>query len=447
MFILMIIVFLVGYLMIALEHPLKINKSATALVLGALLWVIYILAGEGIYDSANFRAGFESFCAANPGLAHPFIEYIANAEMLSHLAEIAEILFFLIGAMTIVEVIDKHQGFTLITDHITTKNKVKLLWIISFVTFFLSAVLDNLTTTLVMIALLRKLVQKRSDRLFFAGIVIIAANSGGAWSPIGDVTTIMLWVANKITTGHIISQTFVASLISMIVPLLAVSFFMKGDLDDEEKLMVKSQRKLPKLHRHLMFWVGICALLFVPIFKMLTHLKPYVGVMLGLGVVWIVNELLYRKAGEKHHEMRVGHIISRIDMSSILFFLGILLAVGALQSAGQLSLLANGLDNTFGDNFNAINIVIGLLSSVIDNVPMVAGAMGMYDFPLNHNFWTFLAYCAGTGGSILIIGSAAGVAAMGMEKIDFIWYLKKITPFALLGYLSGAGVYILMNMI
>lgn len=447
MFVLMIVVFLLGYLMIALEHPLKINKSATALVLGALLWVVYILAGEAIYDAADFRAGFEAFAAANPQLEHPFIEYVSGFEMMSHLGEIAEILFFLIGAMTIVEVVDKHQGFTLITDHITTRNKVKLLWIIGFVTFFLSAVLDNLTTTLVMIALLRKLVQKRSDRLFFAGIVIIAANSGGAWSPIGDVTTIMLWVANKITTGHIITQTFLASLVSMVVPLLAVSFFLKGNLeDDEPKLSVNSQEKLPKLHRHLMFWVGISALLFVPIFKMATHLKPYVGVMLGLGVVWIVNEILYRKSDEKHSEMRVGHIISHIDMSSILFFLGILLAVGALQSAGQLSLLANGLDHTFGDNYNAINVVIGLLSAVIDNVPMVAGAMGMYEFPVNHDFWTFLAYCAGTGGSILIIGSAAGVAAMGMEKIDFIWYLKRITPFALLGYLAGAGVYILMNM-
>lgn len=447
MFVLMIVVFLLGYLMIALEHPLKINKSATALVLGALLWVVYILAGEAIYDAADFRAGFEAFAAANPQLEHPFIEYVSGFEMMSHLGEIAEILFFLIGAMTIVEVVDKHQGFTLITDHITTRNKVKLLWIIGFVTFFLSAVLDNLTTTLVMIALLRKLVQKRSDRLFFAGIVIIAANSGGAWSPIGDVTTIMLWVANKITTGHIITQTFLASLVSMVVPLLAVSFFLKGNLeDDNPKLAVNSQEKLPKLHRHLMFWVGISALLFVPIFKMATHLKPYVGVMLGLGVVWIVNEILYRKSDEKHSEMRVGHIISHIDMSSILFFLGILLAVGALQSAGQLSLLANGLDHTFGDNYNAINVVIGLLSAVIDNVPMVAGAMGMYEFPVNHDFWTFLAYCAGTGGSILIIGSAAGVAAMGMEKIDFIWYLKRITPFALLGYLAGAGVYILMNM-
>lgn len=447
MFVLMIVVFLLGYLMIALEHPLKINKSATALVLGALLWVVYILAGEAIYDAADFRAGFEAFAAANPQLEHPFIEYVSGFEMMSHLGEIAEILFFLIGAMTIVEVVDKHQGFTLITDHITTRNKVKLLWIIGFVTFFLSAVLDNLTTTLVMIALLRKLVQKRSDRLFFAGIVIIAANSGGAWSPIGDVTTIMLWVANKITTGHIITQTFLASLVSMVVPLLAVSFFLKGNLeDDDPKLAVNSQEKLPKLHRHLMFWVGISALLYVPIFKMATHLKPYVGVMLGLGVVWIVNEILYRKSDEKHSEMRVGHIISHIDMSSILFFLGILLAVGALQSAGQLSLLANGLDHTFGDNYNAINVVIGLLSAVIDNVPMVAGAMGMYEFPVNHDFWTFLAYCAGTGGSILIIGSAAGVAAMGMEKIDFIWYLKRITPFALLGYLAGAGVYILMNM-
>lgn len=447
MFVLMIVVFLLGYLMIALEHPLKINKSATALVLGALLWVVYILAGEAIYDAADFRAGFEAFAAANPQQEHPFIEYVSGFEMMSHLGEIAEILFFLIGAMTIVEVVDKHQGFTLITDHITTRNKVKLLWIIGFVTFFLSAVLDNLTTTLVMIALLRKLVQKRSDRLFFAGIVIIAANSGGAWSPIGDVTTIMLWVANKITTGHIITQTFLASLVSMVVPLLAVSFFLKGNLeDDDPKLAVNPQEKLPKLHRHLMFWVGISALLFVPIFKMATHLKPYVGVMLGLGVVWIVNEILYRKSDEKHSEMRVGHIISHIDMSSILFFLGILLAVGALQSAGQLSLLANGLDHTFGDNYNAINVVIGLLSAVIDNVPMVAGAMGMYEFPVNHDFWTFLAYCAGTGGSILIIGSAAGVAAMGMEKIDFIWYLKRITPFALLGYLAGAGVYILMNM-
>lgn len=448
MFYLMIIVFILGYLMIALEHPLKINKTATALMLGVLIWTIYILAGEGIYDPANFHSGFDSFKLAHPDLQNPFVEYVAGSEMLAHLGDISEILFFLIGAMTIVEVVDQHQGFTIITDHITTRDKVKLLWILGFITFFLSAVLDNLTTTLVMIALLRKLIYDQKERWFFAGIIVIAANAGGAWSPIGDVTTIMLWIGNYVTAGHLVVHTFLPSLVSLVIPLTAVSFMLKGEFEEHPlhaRMTAGSPVRLPRLHRNLMFWLGIGSLLFVPVFKMMTHLKPYVGVMLGLSVVWIANDLLYRRSGDKHTKYRVAQIISRIDMSSILFFLGILLAVAGLQSAGQLSMLSGGLDKAFGDNYNAINVVIGLLSSVIDNVPLVAGAIGMYGFETNHIFWTFLAYCAGTGGSILIIGSAAGVAAMGMEKIDFIWYLKKITPLALIGYLAGAGTFILMD--
>ena len=446
MFYIILIVFVLGYICIALEHPLKVSKTATALVLGVVVWTLYLLGGPDIYQITGVDA-FNAFKAAHPDLAHPFVDFIVNHEMFDHLAEIAETLFFLLGAMTIVEVIDRHQGFRIITDLIKTRNVVKLLWLLGIITFFLSAVLDNLTTTIVMISLLRKLVSDKNDRWFFAGIIIIAANAGGAWSPIGDVTTIMLWIGNRISASQIMLHTFVPSFVSLVVPLIVTSFVMKNKTNAMPEVENFGNSNIPSWQRTLIFCVGIGALLFVPIFKTITHMKPYMGVLLGLGVLWIITEIIHRKETEHNKDLHIASIISRIDTPSILFFLGILLAVSGLQSAGHLSLLANGLNETFAGNFLIIDVVIGVLSSVVDNIPLVAGAMGMYDFAMNHPFWIFLAYCAGTGGSILIIGSAAGVTAMGMEKIDFIWYLKKITPYALLGYFAGAGAFVLMDLI
>lgn len=446
-FYLMIILFIVGYACIALEHPLKINKTAFALLLGVLIWLVYILTGPAIFDATGFGAGWQAFQQANPD-AH-FSDFITKHELIEHLGDIAEILFYLMGAMTVVELIDSHGGFSIITDKITTKSKVKLLWILSLITFFLSALLDNLTTAIVMVALLRKLLPEKQDRWFFGGMVILAANSGGAWSPIGDVTTIMLWIAGNISTGTVIAQCIIPSLISMVIPLVVLSFIEKGEIDETKRQQQAAATvDIPKWRRNLIFWMGIGALIFVPVFKTLTHLKPYMGIMLGLSVLWITTEIIDRKSKEKIARLSITNVLTRIDLPSILFFLGILLAVAGLQSAGHLSMLAGGMDTAFNSNYYLIDIVIGALSSIVDNVPLVAGVMGMYDltaFPPDSMLWVFLSYCAGTGGSLLIIGSAAGVAVMGMEKIDFIWYLKHITPYALLGYLAGAGAFILMD--
>jgi Na+/H+ antiporter NhaD and related arsenite permeases len=421
-FILMIIIFIAGYICIALEHPLKINKSATALLLAAIMWAVYSLMG--------------------PGFSHEVL--------IVHLGDTAEIIFFLMGAMTIVEIIDQHDGFRIITDRIETKSKRKLLWIISILTFFMSAVLDNLTTAIVMCALLRKLIDDKHDRWFFCGMIILAANSGGAWSPIGDVTTIMLWIKGNVTAGNIILETLIPSLVALIVPLVAITYIIKGKVtrpqanqDSSNKILVSQKQS------RVIFFLGVGALLFVPVFKTITHLPPYIGVIFGLGLIWTVTELMHKSNKEAYAKLNVSTIISRIDIPSILFFLGILMAVACLQTAGHLDLLSKSLDK-IGDVY-IINIIIGVLSSVIDNVPLVAAAMGMYPiadvghFAVDGAFWEFLAYCAGTGGSLLIIGSAAGVAVMGMEKIDFIWYLKKISIWALIGYLSGAGVFVLMS--
>ncbi len=393
------------------------------------------------------------FALFGPGFQHD--------ELIGHLGETSEILFFLLGAMTIVEIIDKHNGFRIITDKITTRDKRRLLWIISIVTFFMSAVLDNLTTTIVMIALLRKLIQDREERWFFAGMIILAANSGGAWSPIGDVTTIMLWIKGNVTTFKMIAQTFVPSLVSMLVPLTIISFTLKGEVT-KPKLNLEDDpsSNITEKQSNLIFFLGVASLLFVPIFKTVTHLPPYLGILLGVGVMWLVTEIMHRGNKENYKNLNVATIIESVDVPSVLFFLGILMAVAALQSAGHLNMLAASLDKI--GNIYVIDLLIGLLSSVVDNVPIVAAAMGMYpvatpemvaastDPNLYHflqdgAFWEFLAYCAGTGGSILIIGSAAGVAAMGMEKIDFIWYLKKISIWALIGYFAGGGVFILIS--
>ncbi|MDB2442558.1 sodium:proton antiporter NhaD [Flavobacteriales bacterium] len=425
---LMIIVFVVGYAAIALEHPIKIDKAASALITGVLVWTLFVFTGADSH----------------------FIE----EELLHHLSEISSILFFLLGAMTIVELIDAHEGFAIITDKITTTKKVKLLWIISVLTFFFSAALDNLTTSIVMISLLRKLIGDKYDRWFFAGIVVVAANAGGAWSPIGDVTTTMLWIGGQLTTATIISTLFIPSLVAMVVPLLVLTFTMKGNVARPitKEGLEHYINPTTAFERNLIFFLGLAGLLFVPIFKTVTHLPPFMGMMLSLGVMWAVTEVIHssKNREDKSHLSVIG-VLRKVDTASVLFFLGILLAVAGLQSAGHLAVMAGSLNDAFEGNIYAINIVIGLLSSIVDNVPLVAGSMGMYEvaeagaFAQNGVFWQFLAFCAGTGGSALIIGSAAGVAVMGLEKIDFVWYLKKISILALIGYFAGAGTYILMQ--
>ena len=442
-FIFMLVAFLVGYTVIALEHPLKINKTATALLLGVLLWVCAVIGGESILVNTE---PLRDYITRNPGSG--FTEWLVHSELLHSLGDIAEILFFLMGAMTIVEVVDTNGGFKIITDHIKTKKKTRLLWIICILTFFMSAVLDNLTTSIVMIALLRKMMQ-RKDRLIFASMVILAANAGGAWSPIGDVTTIMLWIAGDVTSANIIVATLFASTISIVVPLIILTFMMRGENEvtppEEATDHVEGSYTNSKGMSTLFLCVGVGALVCVPVFKTITHLPPYLGMLGGLGILWVLSEIVHRKQEAHSKKYSILSIISRIDLPSILFFLGILLAVNALRVVGHLALLSNGLDSIpMGDpgKYYVINIIIGVLSSIVDNVPLVAGAMGMYHFPTDHYFWEMLAYCAGTGGSILIIGSAAGVAVMGLEKIDFIWYLKHISWLALVGYLAGALCFI-----
>jgi len=414
------IIFIIGYAAIALEHPIKINKTASALLVGTVCWTVYALTSTE---------------------SHAIQEHLSH-----HLASIAEILFFLLGAMTIVELIDAHQGFKIITDQISSKKSVVLLWTISLLAFFLSAVLDNLTTAIVMVSLLRKIISDAEQRKFFAGIVIIAANAGGAWSPIGDVTTTMLWIGGQITAVNIMKGLFIPSLVSLVVPLVYLSYKMRGQIIESKAVEENDFIETTAKERNIMFFVGLGTLLFVPIFKTITHLPPYMGMMLGLGVVWVVGEILHSaKDEEERKPFTASYALSRIDSSSILFFLGILLAIGCLEATGLLQNLAMSMNDTFG-NQDLIILLIGLASSVVDNVPLVAATMGMYDlssFPTDHKIWEFLAYCAGTGGSILIIGSAAGVAVMGMEKIDFLWYLKRISLLALLGYFAGAGIYIL----
>ena len=433
--------FIVGYACIALEHPLKVNKTATALLLGVLLWTMYALS------SATFGGGIEDW--------HTFL----SGSLVHHLGSTAEIVFFLLGAMTIVTLVDEYQGFRIITDHIHTSNKKKLLWTLSFITFFLSAVLDNMTTAIVMCALLRKLVADKKERWLFAGMIILAANAGGAWSPIGDVTTIMLWIGGQVTTVNIMIKTLVASLACMMVPVAILGAMLKGEVERPDT--TEGGIEIDSKFRTLIFFLGIGALVFVPIFKTITHLPPYLGMLFGLSILWITTEILSRKHSKDGFQLPTAvSTLEHIDTPSILFFLGILMAVACLETCGALGMLASGLNDTFlgmkmGDEvvgFFVIDLIIGVLSSIIDNVPLVAASMGMYPisgeeviFATNHPFWEFLAYCAGTGGSLLIIGSAAGVAVMGMEKIDFIWYLKNISWLALLGYLAGAVVYIIMD--
>ncbi|MEX2595322.1 MAG: sodium:proton antiporter NhaD [Salibacteraceae bacterium] len=460
MYLLMVVVFILGYLAIALEHPIKIDKAASALLIGSITWTIFALGADQILEgSILFENYLREYALLNDGAQTDAQHYITH-ELGHHLSEISEILFFLLGAMTIVEMIDAHEGFALITNKINTSNKVKLVWILSVLTFFLSAALDNLTTAIVMAALLKKLIKSKEDLWIFAGMVIISANAGGAWSPIGDVTTIMLWIGGQVTAINIITKLFIPSVVAMIVPLIIMSFTLKGDVQRKLGMVDRAhlEDRTSPFEQRLVLFLGIGSLLFVPIFKTITHLPPYVGVLLGLGVLWTVTELLHRsKNTADKSKLTVIGVLQKVDTPSVLFFLGILAAVGSLQSAGHLRIMASFLEDTIG-NMYAINLVIGILSSIVDNVPLVAGAMGMYEllpagaaalagtaYPVDHSFWEFLAYCAGTGGSCLIIGSAAGVAVMGILNIDFIWYMKKITFLALIGYLSGAAVFIAMD--
>ncbi|MBO0934454.1 sodium:proton antiporter NhaD [Fibrella aquatilis] len=422
----LLLVFLLGYLLITLEDVIHLNKTATALITGVLCWTIYALSGVADGHAVSEQLGH-------------------------HLIDIAEILFFLLGAMTIVELIDAHDGFTLITDRIASRNTRTLLWISSFLAFFLSALLDNLTTAIVMVSVLRKLVHDPQQRRIMAGMTIVACNAGGVWSPIGDVTTTMLWIGGQVTTLNIIKTLLLPSLVAMLVPLgiltmrypAATTAFVPSE--EEEGVSRPYVTRVRRRDRRLMLAIGLGGMLFVPIFKTLTGLPPYMGMMLVLGVIWVASEVIHKDKDEAAREpLTPAYALQNIDSPSILFFLGILLAVGALEAVGGLRLLADSLNESVGQ-LDVIVLLIGLVSAVVDNVPIVAAAMGMYDlqtFPTDNQLWEFLAYCAGTGGSILLIGSAAGVAVMGMEKLEFGWYLRKISWLALLGYLAGAGVYL-----
>ncbi|MEZ0541537.1 sodium:proton antiporter NhaD [Fibrella arboris] len=421
----LLILFLAGYLLITLEDLIRVNKTATALITGVLCWTIYALGGP---------------------------DHQAVGEQLGHhLVEIAEILFFLLGAMTIVELIDAHEGFTLITDRIASRNTRTLLWITCGLSFFLSALLDNLTTAIVMVSVLRKLVRDPAQRKLMAGMTIIACNAGGAWSPIGDVTTTMLWIGGQITTANIIRTLLLPSLVAVLTPLLVLTFrypeastaFVVST--DEEGVSRPYVTKIARRDRRLMLSIGLGGMLFVPIFKTVTGLPPYMGMMLVLGAIWVASEMIHSDKDEAHREpLTPAYALQNIDSPSILFFLGILLAVGSLEATGGLRAMATYLNETVG-NLDVIVLLIGLVSAVVDNVPIVAATMGMYDlatYPADHRLWEFLAYCSGTGGSILLIGSAAGVAVMGMEKLEFGWYLRHISWLALLGYLAGAATYL-----
>jgi len=416
--IILVLIFVLGYAAIILEHRLKINKTASALLIGVLMWAVYIIA------SAD--------------------KSLVNEQLLSHLGNISGILFFLLGAMTIVELIDAHDGFEIITELIRHTNKRRLIWIISFITFFLSAILDNLTTTIVMVSLLRKLIRKDDDRMLFVGIVIIAANAGGAWTPIGDVTTTMLWIGGQISAANIMLKLFIPSLVCLLVPLVVISFQLRGKIERAAVSTYFIEKQHTRQQQKVILIMGILSLGFVPVFKTITHLPPFMGMLFSLGFMWLVTELMHGKRDlEKKKHLTLVSALHKIDISSILFFLGILLAIATLESAGVLIFMAKWLTDSIG-NLSVIVMTIGLSSAIIDNVPLVAATQGMYNmvqYPIDSYIWEFLAYCAGTGGSILIIGSAAGVAAMGMEKINFFWYLKKISWLALLGYIAGAVTY------
>ena len=414
----MIAAFLIGYAFIVFEHRLHVNKGAAALLLAGALWSLYFT-----------------------GVATDLHEATHALEV--HLAEVSQIVFFLIGAMTLVEVIDSHGSFRLVTDQIRTRSKIRIMWLLAVMAFFMSALLDNLTTTIVMVSLLRRILPSRDNRMLLGSMVVVAANAGGAWTPMGDVTTTMLWIGGQVTTLGVMSALLVPSIVTMVVAVLLLSIGQRGHYGGEAQ--VNNQKVEVGARRVLS--LGIGAFIFVPVFKTITHLPPFVGILIGLGVMWVVTDLMHRKSDECRAHVKVPHAFTKIDVSGVLFFLGILLAIGALQSAGLLAMLAGGLDRMTSSP-EVLAGTIGVLSAIVDNVPLVAAAMAMYPmdlYPVDGRFWDLIAFCAGTGGSILIVGSAAGVALMGMEKIDFVWYFKRISLIAFVAYLAGMGTYLAMS--
>lgn len=427
-----IVAFVAGYLCITLESLTKINKAAIALLMCVVCWTLLMVSPGAYYPDV-----------ASDGVLHHISEVIEH-----HLGDAAGTLFFLMGAMTIVEIVDSNGGFNFVRDIMKTRSKRKLLWRVAIATFFLSSILDNLTASIVMIMVLRKLVQSREERLIYAALIIISANSGGAFSPIGDVTTIMLWIKGVVTTQGILTEIFIPSLVSMLVPAFILQYSLSGKFDKEQNLVTAEISQFTKVQRNIIFWLGVGGLVFVPIFKSITHLPPFMGILLVLGVLWTVTEIFHHNTSEDDTmAKRVSDLLSRIDLSTIMFFLGILMAVAVLQEIGVLTALGTGLNEVFVGNYYVINGIIGVLSSIVDNVPLVAGCMGMYPvaetgaMAIDGIFWQLLAYCAGVGGSMLIIGSAAGVVVMGLEKITFGWYLKRITWIAFVGYLAGIVTY------
>jgi Na+/H+ antiporter NhaD/arsenite permease-like protein len=448
-----ILIFVIGYLSITLEHPLKLDKTVPALIMAALIWALLAIGFHaGWFDVIDTHENVFNFLSGGEKAEHGF-----ENTLLHHLGKTAEILIFLIGAMTIVEIIDLHRGFEILKGAVNTKSKKKLLWIIGILAFILSAIIDNLTATIVLVTLLRKLIQNKEERLWYAAMVVIAANAGGAWSPIGDVTTTMLWIANKVTALGLVKTVVLPSIVCFIVPFFIAGYLkvFKGNIKVDTTEDVVAERLLSS---KTMLFLGLGMIVSVPIFKTITHLPPYIGMMLALGVVWLVSEYIHPEedfSSSKRHLYSAHKALSRIEISSILFFLGILMAVAGLESlvygvaengdpVGTLRYLAEVLQAAI-PNQDVVVMLLGVCSAIIDNVPLVAASIGMYDSPTDSILWHFIAYSAGTGGSMLIIGSAAGVAAMGMEKIDFIWYLKKITWLAFAGFIAGAAIFILLE--
>ncbi|MBS1773991.1 MAG: sodium:proton antiporter NhaD [Bacteroidetes bacterium] len=419
---LIIIIFTIGYFAVAFEHKIKINKTAPALMTGVLCWTVYM------FSSID--------------------KQLVSEQLYEDLGEFSGILFFLMGAMTIVEIIDLHDGFHVVTEKITQTNKRRLLWIISGITFFLSPVLDNLTTAIVMVSMLQKIVEDPKERLYFVGMIVIAANAGGAWSPIGDVTTTMLWLGGQITAGNIIKVLFIPSVISVVVPLLIVSRKFSGNVS--KSIATSNGSTLSRKQQLIILITGISVLILVPVFKTVTHLPPYMGILIGLAIMWVIAERIgSNKEEQERFKLSPAYALRKIDTASILFFLGILLSIAALERTGILHSLAQSMEAGIA-NKNVIVLIMGMLSSIVDNVPLMAAAQGMYPlshYPTDDALWEFLAYCTGTGGSILIIGSAAGVAVMGMANVNFFWYMKRISWIALIGYISGAISFILIEVL
>ncbi|HKK74247.1 MAG TPA: sodium:proton antiporter NhaD [Saprospiraceae bacterium] len=450
MFAAIILVFILGYAVIVLEHPLELDKTVPALIMGAVCWALLALGfNNGILEVIDTHGHVYNMFGHPTGAEHLEAEEGFTNALLHHLGKTAEILVFLIGAMTIVEIIDLHRGFDVLKSWVKTRKKKILLWIIGILAFVLSAIIDNLTATIVLVTLLRKIIHTREERLWFASLVVVAANAGGAWSPIGDVTTTMLWIGKKVSTGGLVTNLLLPSIVCFVVPTFIASFLkpFKGEVVVDQVDQAKESRRL--LSSRTMLFLGLGMIVFVPIFKTVTHLPPYLGMMLSLGVVWLVSEYIHPEEDfdDERRAMYSAHkALSRIEMSSILFFLGILMAVAALESlvvggVGTLRYVAEQLDQAIPSQ-DIVVMLLGVGSAIIDNVPLVAASMGMYDAAMDAKLWHFIAYAAGTGGSMLIIGSAAGVAAMGMERIDFIWYFRKISWLAFVGFIAGAIVYL-----